>query len=403
MGAGGAVGGSGGVGAGLRRGRAGRNPGLAVAAVEPALSREPGRSNFAGGAARPLIEWADGVKMQRAGERMEAIRTAGRTSDPEPEAAAETNPEERTFGDGFITSGRNDNTTHFAGQDQDGVSGLSSARFRTLSTADGRWMSPDPFTGSYDITNPQSFNRYAYALNDPLSAIDPSGLSLELDCDAYGNNCTETDDGQGGGDEGGNGGGATGNTPCDPTVETCVNSGPLGDPGPSDPSTNSQVNSKGGGNAPSNAGHIAGCFAKELVAGAATAVAVGVAAAVAAPVIGATAVTVGLGALAVAGTAALVGTSGADIYNHNWGGLAYNAGTVVGGLAGGFAGGARTATAIDPNATPGYSPSSWKAQAYDPSQGSLGSWFGSGPTDASAGLANSGGGFLSSLLGERCR
>jgi hypothetical protein len=157
------------------------------------------------------------------------------------------------------------------------------------------------------------------------------------------------------------------------------------------------------GGAPSNAGHIAGCFSKGLVAGAATAVAVGVVAAVAAPVIGATAVTVGLGALAVAGTAALVGTSGADIYNRNWGGLAYNAGTVVGGLAGGFAGGARTATAIDPNATPGYSPSSWKAQAYDPSQGSLGSWFGSGPTHASAGLANSGGGFLSSLLGAGCR
>ena len=139
------------------------------------------------------------------------------------------------------------------------------------------------------------------------------------------------------------------------------------------------------------------------MAGAATAVAVGVIATVAAPVVGATAVTIGLGALAVAGTAAIVGTSAADISNHNWGGLAYNAGTAVGGLAGGFAGGARTATAIDPNATPGWSPSSWSAQAYDPSQGFLGSWFGTGPTQAAAGLANSGGGWLASLFGAGCR
>ena len=43
---------------------------------------------------RGLIERADGSKMQRARERMEAVRTAARATDPEPEAAAETNPEE---------------------------------------------------------------------------------------------------------------------------------------------------------------------------------------------------------------------------------------------------------------------------------------------------------------------
>ena len=43
-------------------------------------------------------------------------------------------------------------------------------------------MSPDPYDGSYDITNPQSLNRYSYVLNNPLSSVDPLGLS---DCTAW--------------------------------------------------------------------------------------------------------------------------------------------------------------------------------------------------------------------------
>ena len=38
----------------------------------------------------------------------------------------------------------------------------------------GRWLSPDPLAG--DISNPQSLNRYAYALNNPTTFTDPSGL-----------------------------------------------------------------------------------------------------------------------------------------------------------------------------------------------------------------------------------
>jgi len=37
-------------------------------------------------------------------------------------------------------------------------------------------MSPDPYEGSYNFSNPQSFNRYVYAINNPLSNIDPTGL-----------------------------------------------------------------------------------------------------------------------------------------------------------------------------------------------------------------------------------
>jgi RHS repeat-associated protein len=46
-----------------------------------------------------------------------------------------------------------------------------------------RWWSrfdqPDPYEGSYDLTNPQSFNRYAYVQNDPVNLIDPTGLNAE--------------------------------------------------------------------------------------------------------------------------------------------------------------------------------------------------------------------------------
>ncbi len=41
----------------------------------------------------------------------------------------------------------------------------------------GRWMTPDPLAG--DITNPQSLNRYAYALNSPTTFTDPTGLDAE--------------------------------------------------------------------------------------------------------------------------------------------------------------------------------------------------------------------------------
>lgn len=39
----------------------------------------------------------------------------------------------------------------------------------------GRWMSPDPYNGSIDPSNPQSFNRYSYVGNNPLGFTDPSG------------------------------------------------------------------------------------------------------------------------------------------------------------------------------------------------------------------------------------
>ena len=67
---------------------------------------------------------------------------------------------------------------HFAQQQHDGESNTDHAQFRQYSSTQGRWMSPDPYDGSYDATNPQSLNRYSYVGNMPLNYIDPNGLYM---------------------------------------------------------------------------------------------------------------------------------------------------------------------------------------------------------------------------------
>ncbi|AXC14049.1 cell wall-associated protein precursor [Acidisarcina polymorpha] len=88
------------------------------------------------------------------------------------------------WGDGYVASILNTETDvdnfHFADMEQDsndaGAPMSEHAQFRNYSFYQGRWLSPDPYVGSYDITNPESLNRYAYVLNNPLSFLDPSGL-----------------------------------------------------------------------------------------------------------------------------------------------------------------------------------------------------------------------------------
>jgi RHS repeat-associated protein len=74
------------------------------------------------------------------------------------------------------TSGSDKDAYHYAMVDYDGETNTDHAEFRQYSPTEGRWLRPDPYSGSYDMSNPQSFNRYEYAMNNPLSNIDPSGL-----------------------------------------------------------------------------------------------------------------------------------------------------------------------------------------------------------------------------------
>lgn len=65
----------------------------------------------------------------------------------------------------------------YATLDRDTESGLDHAMFRQYNFMTGRWISPDPYFGSIDASNPQTFNRYAYVGNMPMTYTDPSGLS----------------------------------------------------------------------------------------------------------------------------------------------------------------------------------------------------------------------------------
>ncbi len=87
------------------------------------------------------------------------------------------------FGDGTTQtatgSGVNQDNNGFTSLELDSLSATHHAQFREYNPGEGRWMSPDPYSGSYDFTNPQSFNRYTYVQNNPAWFTDPSGQLTE--------------------------------------------------------------------------------------------------------------------------------------------------------------------------------------------------------------------------------
>lgn len=82
------------------------------------------------------------------------------------------------FGDWQTTSGScsDPSPMHFTGKERDSESGLDNFGARYDSSQYGRFMTPDPGNMGADPTNPQSWNMYSYALNNPVSNTDPTGL-----------------------------------------------------------------------------------------------------------------------------------------------------------------------------------------------------------------------------------
>jgi len=64
----------------------------------------------------------------------------------------------------------------FTGKERDSESGLDNFGARYDSSSMGRFMSVDPSRESINPANPQSWNRYTYALNNPLAYVDRNGL-----------------------------------------------------------------------------------------------------------------------------------------------------------------------------------------------------------------------------------
>jgi RHS repeat-associated protein len=72
----------------------------------------------------------------------------------------------------------------FTGQEKDAETGFDYVGARYYASGNGRFTTVDPGHVGGDIFNPQSWNAYAYALNNPLRFIDPLGTCSQ---DAKGN------------------------------------------------------------------------------------------------------------------------------------------------------------------------------------------------------------------------
>src|SRR5712691_602025 len=85
------------------------------------------------------------------------------------------------FGESYKEAGSTDRS--FTGDNEDTVAGTADFMYREYSSnQQGRWISPDPAgLAAVSMTNPQSWNRYGYVINSPLSLIDPLGLCGDFD------------------------------------------------------------------------------------------------------------------------------------------------------------------------------------------------------------------------------
>lgn len=139
------------------------------------------------------------------------------------------------FGENYAQTGTTD--LSFTGMNQDTAANLFDFPAREYNGIHGRWPSPDPAgISSAHIKDPQTWNRYAYVGNRPLSNVDPTGLDKCEDdngttvaiCDGDGGDWFVLysgldgdagfggggDDSGGGGDDGSDMGGDPGS--CDP-------------------------------------------------------------------------------------------------------------------------------------------------------------------------------------------
>jgi len=82
------------------------------------------------------------------------------------------------FGEPWNTlaeSNNKDTFTTYQRDQESGEVGLDYAMARYYASRSGRFMTADPAHIGGNVGDPQSWNAYAYALNDPINFIDPTG------------------------------------------------------------------------------------------------------------------------------------------------------------------------------------------------------------------------------------
>ncbi len=79
----------------------------------------------------------------------------------------------------------------FTGKERDSESGLDNFGARYMGSSLGRFMSPDDFWKDSHVGDPQSWNKYAYARNNPLRYVDPTGEKATVS-----STCTTNDQNQ---------------------------------------------------------------------------------------------------------------------------------------------------------------------------------------------------------------
>src|SRR5262249_34455866 len=106
----------------------------------------------------------------------------------------------RTTGQGYSAS--DGVRQHFSQKERDNETGLDYFLARYYSSTQGRFTSPDEFTGGpseigvlgsghpekqalkyADVINPQSLNKYQYTFNNPLRYVDPDGQTPQEGAD----------------------------------------------------------------------------------------------------------------------------------------------------------------------------------------------------------------------------
>ena len=136
-----------------------------------------------GGAAAEYLSW--GLSHYRHSDWLGSDRLESGASDHSIKGDNAYAP----FGEPYAQTGNGE--ISFTGQNKDTDWLQYDFMVRQYDPKKGRWISPDPAgVAAADPASPQSWNRYAYVMNNPLSAIDPLGLDY---CAINGNENGELD------------------------------------------------------------------------------------------------------------------------------------------------------------------------------------------------------------------